>query len=92
MQRERDDADGPIGTEELERSMRAGRARDVAIILGVVAVTLLVVNSGGLVKWTQALPSAPHNAWLAERAAEWHTVMRRLGPAEWFEKLRERRG
>jgi hypothetical protein len=89
MQREQD---GRIGAEDLEKGMRAGHAREVAVIVVIVVATLLTVNSGGLVRWTQSLPSAPHTAWLAERAAEWHTLMMQLGPAAHFEKLRERRG
>ena len=82
--------DPDLGTTELERGMRAGRARDAALI-GLIAVTLLlVVNSGGLARWTQTLPSSETNAWLAERAGDWHALMTRLGPAAWFEQARER--
>lgn len=80
---------GDLGTEDLERNMRPGRARDFGLIFLVVTVMLLVVNSGGLVKWTQALPSTATNGWIAERAADWHALMLRLGPAAWFERLRD---
>jgi hypothetical protein len=77
------------GTEDLERSMRPGRAREFALIYLLVAAMLLVFNSGGLVRWTQALPSTAANAWIADRAGEWHALMLRLGPAARFERLRE---
>ncbi len=82
--------DPMVGTEELERGLRAGQAWHVAVI-GVIAVTmLLTVNSGGLARWTQALPSNAATAWLAERAADWHALMLRLGPAATYERLRRR--
>ncbi len=79
-----------LGTEELEHGMRAGHAREV-VVIGVIAVTMLaVVNSASLVRWTQALPSSPYTAWIAERAADWNALMVRLGPAEWYEHWRRR--
>lgn len=80
----------PIGTQELERGLRAGRAGD-ALKIGVAAVALLLIfNSGGLARWTQALPSSTTNAWIAERANDWHRLMVRLGPGAVFEEVRER--
>lgn len=81
--------DAVIGTQDLERGMRAGRARDFASIASIAVAMLLVVNSGGLVRWTQALPSTPTTAWLAERADDWHRLMLRAGPAAAFESLRQ---
>ena len=79
-----------LGTVELERGMHPGRARDVAWI-GLIAVAMLLVfNAGGLAKWTQTLPSTATNAWVAEMAGAWHTLQRDLGPAKWFDDLRER--
>ena len=82
--------DPMLGTEELERGLRAGHARQVAVIGLIVVAMLLTVNSGGLARWTQSLPSTAVNAWLAERAADWHTLMLRLGPAATYERLRRR--
>ena len=82
--------DPNVGTEELERGMRAGRAVDI-LKIGLIAVALLLVfNSDGLAKWTQTLPSSATNAWLAEQADGWHQLMTRLGPAALFDRLRER--
>ena len=79
-----------LGTAELERGMHSGRAREVAWI-GLIAVAMLLVfNAGGLAKWTQTLPSNATNAGLAEAADAWHTALRDLGPAKWFDDLRER--
>lgn len=78
-----------LGTEELEKGMRPGRARDVGRI-GLIAVALLlVINSGGLAKWTESLPSTASNAWIAERAFDWHELMKKLGPAVVFERIRD---
>lgn len=81
---------GELGTEELERNMRPGRARDAGCIGAIAITVLLVCNSGGLVTWTQALPSNATNAWISERASNWHEAMTRLGPAAVFDRLRER--
>lgn len=82
--------DPSLGTEDLERGMRPGHARDVAII-GLVAVAMLLVfNSGGLAKWTEGLPSSQTTAWIAERAGDWHRRMLDLGPAKAFESVRQR--
>lgn len=79
-----------LGTEELEKGMRPGRAGHAALIGAVTVVLLLVFNAGGLARWTQHLPSTPANAWIAERAADWHGLMTRLGPSAWFDALRRR--
>lgn len=78
------------GTEELEKGMTPGRARD-ALKVGLIAVAvLLAFNSGGLAKWTQSLPSNAFYVGIAETASDWDQAMRRVGPAELFEALRER--
>lgn len=82
--------DQALGTHELERGMAPGRARDVLKIGLIVIAMLLVFNAGGLAKWTQSLPSNAAYAWLAETASDWEQTMRRYGPAELFERLRER--
>lgn len=82
--------DDALGTEELERNMRPGRASHAAWIGAITVALLLVVNSGGLVKWTQELPSSATNIWIAEQAGAWHELMTRLGPAAWFEAVRKR--
>lgn len=81
--------DPELGTEELERNMCPGHATDVARIAGIAIAMLLVFNSGGLARWTETLPSSERNAWIAERAGDWHALMLRLGPAALFERLRE---
>ena len=78
------------GTDELERGMKPGRAADVARI-GLIAVALLLIfNAGGLARWTQNLPSSAGNAWIAEMAGEWNAAMQKLGPAAWFDAIRDR--
>lgn len=79
-----------LGTEELEAGMRPSRARDV-VTIGLIAVTMLALfNSAALVSWTQQLPSTATNAWLAERAGAWHSLMQRLGTAQLFARVKER--
>ena len=79
-----------LGTVELESGMHPGRAADV-LRIGLIAVAMLLVfNAGGLAKWAQNLPSSATNAWLADLAGAWHDLMQRLGPAEFFDWLRER--
>lgn len=79
-----------LGTEELEAGMRPSSARDAAVI-GLIAVGLLLIfNAGGLAAWTRTLPSNATAVWVAERAEAWHRTMQRLGPAAWFDRLRER--
>lgn len=77
-----------IGTEELEKGMHPSRARDAGVILAIVALMLLVINSGGLATWTETLPSTAFNLWLANCARSWHELMVTLGPAAIFEALR----
>lgn len=85
MTSERDDR---IGTEDLERGLRAGHARQFAIIALIAIAMLATFNAGGLARWTQALPSNAATLWLAEQAADWHALMRRLGPAALYDKAR----
>ncbi|MFM9941713.1 MAG: hypothetical protein ACKVP7_19690 [Hyphomicrobiaceae bacterium] len=80
-----------IGTEDLERGMRAGHARQFAAIAAIAVLLLATVNSGGLARWTQALPSNAMNLRLAELAGDWHALMTRLGPAALYERLRPRK-
>jgi len=83
--------DDAFGTDDLERGMRAGRASHFAAIAGIVVLMLVTINSGGLARWTQSLPSTPLNLKLAEIAADWHSAMLRVGPAALYEQLRERK-
>ena len=85
-----DPAARALGTEELEKGMRPGRARDAGLVIALTVALLLVVNAGGLAKWTQDLPSTPANIWLAERAGDWQRLMDDLGPSAWLEALRKR--
>jgi hypothetical protein len=82
-------ADAAIGTKDLEKGMRPSRASAFATIAVNAILILLVFNSGGLVRWTQQLPSSPATAWLAERAADWDRLMRVPLP-EMFEQLKKR--
>ena len=84
------DPDTRPGTEELEQGMQPGRAADIARIVAIAVAMLLVFNAGGLAKWAEALPSNAACAWLAEVAAAWSKAMHDLGPAELFDRLRER--
>jgi hypothetical protein len=85
-----DEKDLPVGTEELETGMRAGYAREFAVIFLIVSLILLTCNSGGLARWTETLPSSAASAWVAEQAARWHQLMLEVGPARMFEDLRKR--
>ncbi len=80
----------PLGSDDLEKGMRPGRASDAAVIGLIAVVLLLVFNSGGLVKWTEALPSHASSIWLSKQAGWWHRRMTRLGPSLAFETLRTR--
>ncbi len=86
----RRDEEVELGTQELEAGMRPRSARDVAVIATIVVLMLAVFNSGGLARWTQGLPSSAANVWLADRAADWHDAMKRLGPSSWFDGIRAR--
>jgi len=76
------------GTQELEKGMRPSPASSFRTIVLNAVLLLLLFNSGGLVRWTQQLPSGPVNAWLAERAADWDRLMH-VPPPEWFERLKK---
>lgn len=65
------------GTEDLEAGMRPSSAGAFAVILVNVLLVLAILNSNGLVSWTQRLPSGHTSAWLAERAADWDRLMNR---------------
>lgn len=78
-----------IGSEDLEKGLRAGHVRQVAVILVVAVGLLAVVNPGALVAWTQRLPSSAQAAWAVERAVQWRELMLRLGPAAHFERWRK---
>lgn len=88
MQRKRDEL---IGTEDLELGMSAGKASHFGAIAAIAVLMLLTINSGGLARWTQSLPSTPLNLQLAEFAGEWHALMKRLGPAALYEDLKGRK-
>lgn len=78
----------PLGTQDLEAGLRPSKAREFALVAAIVVVMLLVFNSGGLVAWTQRLPSSETTAWISERASEWHERMQRIGAAQLMERLK----
>jgi hypothetical protein len=77
-----------IGTQDLEKGLRSSPASTFRTIAINAVVLLLVFNSAGLVRWTQALPSNPATAWLAERAADWHRLMQ-IPPADVYESVKK---
>ena len=77
-----------LGTLELEKGLRPSPASCFRTIALITVLLLLVFNSGGLVRWTQQLPSNPVNVWLAERAADWDRMMH-VPPADVFESLKK---
>ncbi len=82
-------ADAEMGTEDLETGMRPSRASTFGTIAVNAIILLLVFNSGGLVRWTQRLPSSPAAIWVAERAADWDRLMHVPLP-DMFEYLKKR--
>ena len=82
-------ADEAVGTKDLEKGMRPSRASAFATIAVNAILLLLLFNSGGLVLWTQQLPSSSVTAWLAERAADWDRLIH-VPPPEVFEQLKKR--
>lgn len=81
--------DDRVGTQDLEKGLRASRASAFATIACNAILVLLVFNSAGLLRWTQQLPSHPASIWVAERAADWHRLMQ-VSPAEMYEAIRQR--
>jgi hypothetical protein len=78
----------PLGTEDLEAGLRPSHAREFAVIAAIAVSIMLVFNSGGLVRWTQRLPSSETSLWIATRAFEWNELMERAGTAQLMESLR----
>jgi hypothetical protein len=78
-----------LGTQDLEEGLRPSPASAFATIAANAIILLLVFNSSGLVRWTQALPSGPVATWVAERAADWDRLMHVPLP-EMFEYVRKR--
>jgi hypothetical protein len=74
-----------FGTEDLEKGMRPSPASTLPTIALIALMMLAVFNSAGLARWTRELPPGTVNAWLAERAAGWHELMVRLGPASLYD-------
>ena len=89
MSDRRQPADAEVGTEDLEKGMRTSRASTFATIAVNALLLLLVFNSGGLVRWTQQLPSSPVASWVAERAADWDRLMHVPLP-DMFEYIKKR--
>ncbi len=81
--------DEMIGTQDLAKGLRASHASTFLVIACNAILLLLVFNSAGLVRWTQALPSNPVSIWVAERAADWHRLMQ-TSPADVAEAVRQR--
>lgn len=77
-----------IGTKDLEKGLRASPASTFRTIAVNAVLILLVFNSDGLVRWTQALPSNPASSWIAERASDWHRLMQ-VPPADVFESIKK---
>jgi hypothetical protein len=82
-------ADDEVGSQDLEKGLLPSRATAFATIAVNAVILLLVFNAGGLMRWTQQLPSGPVAAWVAERAADWDRLMR-VPPPEMFEYVKKR--
>jgi hypothetical protein len=82
-------ADHAPGTQDLEKGLRPSRISAFATVAVNAILLLLVFNSGGLVRWTQQLPSGRAANWVAERAADWDHLMH-VPPPEMFEHLKKR--
>jgi hypothetical protein len=80
--------DDSVGTRDLEKGMRASPASVFRTVAINAVLLLLLLNSAGLVRWTQALPSNALNVWLAERAADWDRWMH-VSPAEILPAIRK---
>jgi hypothetical protein len=81
---DRDDpSPSDLGSQDLEKSLRPSRASAFATVAVNAILLLAVFNSGGLVRWTQQLPSGPVTAWVAECAADWDRLMH-VPPPEIF--------
>jgi hypothetical protein len=87
-----DDRDDPsvndLGSQDLEKGLRPSRASAFATVAVNAILLLAVFNSGGLVRWTQQLPSSPVAAWVAERAADWDRLMH-VPPPEIFQYVKK---
>ncbi len=81
-------ADEPLGAHDLEKGLRPSPASTFRTIAVNALILLLLFNSGGLVQWTQRLPSDVLTAWVAERAADWDRMMH-VPPADVYEGLRK---
>ena len=88
----RDDRDDPSvndpGSQDLEKGLRPSRASAFATVAVNAILLLAVFNSGGLVRWTQQLPSGAVTAWVAERAADWDRLMH-VPPPEMFQYVKK---
>jgi hypothetical protein len=80
----------PLGTEDLEAGMRPSKAFDVVTIATILVVVLMLVNPRALVEWTRQPQPGPLIAALERPAVAWHGWMTALGPAAWFDDLRQR--
>lgn len=83
-----DDGD-MVGTQDLEKGLRASPASAFLTIACNAMLIVLVFNSAGLVRWTQLLPSHPASIWVAERAVDWHKLMQ-VSPTDMYEAIRQR--
>jgi hypothetical protein len=79
----------PLGTDDLEAGMRPTSARGFAVIAIIAVAMLLVFNSRSLVDWTRQPQPGPGIAAFEKPVVAWHDWMVRLGPAAWFERVRE---
>ena len=79
-----------IGTEDLEKGMRASRASSFVVIAAIAVAMLMLSNSQALVSWTRQPQPGPVIAALQKPATAWHAMTVDLGTAADYERLRAR--
>jgi hypothetical protein len=73
-----------LGTQDVERGMLSSSIGAFVKIAVLAVAVLLIFNAAGLEAWARQRPPSPVTEWLVSRASEWHTLMVRLGPADWY--------
>lgn len=81
--------DEAVGARDLEKGLRPTRAAAFVPIATTAIAMLLICNAAGLERWTRELPPGLAGAGLSDRAAAWHRLMVRLGPATIYDALRQ---